>query len=428
MKPRTLIALLLAAPLTAAPVAGQQQPAPPPAPAESALPRATAEQLDLLVAPIALYPDPLIAQVLPASTYPIDIIKAARLVAAGATDAKIDQQDWDSSVKAVARYPDVIKMMDADIEWTQQLGQAFIVQPDDVMRAVQRMRARAIEMGSLTDTPQQQIVYEEETVRILPADPQIVYVPIYQPILVYYRRPVYRTSFISFSRGYHCGPWLDLDCDWRRRWCYRPGWTWNHWRENVVVRGGRVVSVRRSFDDHVHHHRPPTEWRRNQAKPLTLPGRKLESPAEFNKTRARDLDGRLFVEPATPPRVTDRSQPLNRPPTALPKPMREPTPPDRAVTKPVPQPQARPPVTVPAPLPRPIKPVEAQQPKPARTPITTPPPASKPQPAPQRNYTLPSAPKVPPVTRTPPSRPAAPPPRASPPPKPPEPAREPKRA
>ncbi|HZW06424.1 MAG TPA: DUF3300 domain-containing protein, partial [Phycisphaerales bacterium] len=241
MTQRTFIALLLAAaPLAGA--AGQQQPAQPatPAPAESALPLATAEQLDLLVAPIALYPDPLIAQLLPASTYPIDVVKAARLVASGGA-ARIDEQNWDASVKAVARYPEVIKMMDADLEWTQQLGQAFIVQPDDVLAAVQRMRARAIEMGSLADTPQQQVVYEEETVRILPADPQIIYVPVYQPILVYYRRPAYRASFISFTHGYPCGTWLDLDCDWRRRWCYRPGWTWNHWREHLLVRGGRVV-------------------------------------------------------------------------------------------------------------------------------------------------------------------------------------------
>src|SRR5438105_2993075 len=127
--------LAIQQPETAAPVA-------PPADSTAASAPFTSSQLEQLTGAIALYPDPLVAQVLPACTYPLDIVKAARLVRSGATAAQIDQQDWDPSVKAVAHYPGVLELLDNNLEWTQQLGQAFLAQPDDVMQAIQRLRAR----------------------------------------------------------------------------------------------------------------------------------------------------------------------------------------------------------------------------------------------------------------------------------------------
>src|SRR5688500_2904542 len=110
---------------------GAQAPA---APAGASQPEATlsAAQLDDLMGPIALYPDPLIAQILPAATFPTDIVLAARMVGRGASQQELDYQDWDASVKALSHYPSIIKMMDERLDWTQQIGAVFTRQPDDV--------------------------------------------------------------------------------------------------------------------------------------------------------------------------------------------------------------------------------------------------------------------------------------------------------
>src|SRR5580658_10972479 len=137
-----------------------------PVPAQTDAPTATAStepqvaklsdaDLDTLLAPIALYPDPLLAQILPASTVPGDIVMASRYVAAKKDPDKVDAQPWEESVKALARYPEVLQMMDEKLDWTTELGQAFIAQPDDVFNSIQRLQAKAQSVGNLKDTPQQ---------------------------------------------------------------------------------------------------------------------------------------------------------------------------------------------------------------------------------------------------------------------------------
>jgi len=271
------------------------------------MPLLGAEELDQMLGPIALYPDPLLAQLLPAATYPLDIVKAARQVRAGATAAQIDQQDWDPSVQAVAHYPSVIEMLDTNLDWTQQLGQAFIAQPEDVMQSVQRLRAQARAVGNLVDTPQAQVLVDDDLVRIVPADPRVIYVPVYEPAVVYYMRPVPFGAFLYFGFGFAAGAWLDLDCDWRGRFFYRPGWTWDHWRDNIFFEHERVVRVNRSFEWR-RGERPPTVWQRNVRKPLLLPGRPITRPGQFDAFRGRE---RVQV-PRTlppPPRIdTDRGR------------------------------------------------------------------------------------------------------------------------
>ncbi len=367
-----------------------------------AFPALTTEQLDTLVGAIALYPDALIAQILPASTYPVDVVKAARLVRAGASDAQIEQQDWDPSVKAVAHYPSVIEMMDQSLDWTQQLGQAFITQPSDVMQSIQRQRARAQTVGSLVSTPQQQMLIEEQVIRIVPANPEIIYVPVYDPAIVYYQPPVYGPS-ISFGFGYRCGIWFDLDIDWFHFWCYRPGWTWNHWRDHYIVEHDRFIRPRHDFEPHRGDHPapPPTVWRRDEHKPITLPGRRMVHPSEFDRFRGRNhgethaptptvihtptgIDrGRSPGTPTAPPLVTrprdDRGQPGRpsrpTPPTASPKPTPAPTP----EAKPAPTPRPAPsPTPQPSPTPRPAgdthrDPGQTVRPSPAPAPVTRPP-------------------------------------------------------
>jgi len=153
------------------------------------------DQLDSLVAPIALYPDPLLAQALAASTYPLEIIqlqqwleKNKNLKDKALADA-VAKQSWDPSIQAMAALPDVVKRLADDIQWTTDLGNAFLAQQSDLMDAVQRMRKKAQDKGNLKSTEQQKVetkVIENKSVIIVEqANPQVVYVPSYDPVVVY---------------------------------------------------------------------------------------------------------------------------------------------------------------------------------------------------------------------------------------------------
>ena len=183
---------------------------PPPLPAYQALPTA---QLDQLLGPIALYPDPLIAEILPASTLPTQIVLADRYITGGGDPNQIDKQPWDASVQAVARYPSVLKWMDDNLNWTTQAGQAFLNQQPDVMNSIQRLRATASKLGNLQSSPQQQVIADGSDIEIIPADPQVIYVPVYQPDQVYYDS-AFGSPFMTFGIGWPIGAWLDYDCDW----------------------------------------------------------------------------------------------------------------------------------------------------------------------------------------------------------------------
>src|ERR1700738_1707654 len=151
----------------------------------------TPEQLQQLVAPIALYPDSLVAQILAASTFPEQVVVADRWVQAhpdlkgDALGQAVDQQPWDPSVKALAAFPSVLGNMDKNLSWTSSLGDAYYNQQQDVMDVVQEMRRRAQQSGNLKSTPQQTVSTQGPTVVIQPADPQVVYVPAYDPWVVY---------------------------------------------------------------------------------------------------------------------------------------------------------------------------------------------------------------------------------------------------
>jgi hypothetical protein len=194
----------------------------------------TPEQLDQLVGPIALYPDPLVALILPASTFPSDISLAAQYLATGGDPAGIDSQTWDPSVKGLAHYPGVLKWMNDNLDWTQTLGAAFAMQPADVMKSVQQQRAKARAAGTLVDTPQQQVVMEGDDIRIVPTDPNMIYVPEYDADDVYDAPAGDEGPFLTFGVGYPVGPWLGFECDWddfgiwmgpwQRGWAYRREW------------------------------------------------------------------------------------------------------------------------------------------------------------------------------------------------------------
>ena len=157
----------------------------------------TPEQLNQMLAPIALYPDQLVTQILMAATYPLDVVEAARwlrkpenaALKGDQLEAALLEQPWDPSVKALILFPDIIEMMDANLQWVGNLGDAFIGQQADVMDEIQRLRQRALAAGTLQSTPSQTVTAEDNIVTIEPANPEVVYVPIYDPTYVYGRWP-----------------------------------------------------------------------------------------------------------------------------------------------------------------------------------------------------------------------------------------------
>ena len=171
--------------------------------------------LEELLGRVALYPDPLLAQILSAATVPAEIVLAERYVGGGGNPALIDQQPWDSSVKALARYPAVLKMLDDNLAWTTDLGQAFLNQPEFVMSSIQHLRAQAQDFGNLNSSPQETVIAEDGIIEILPANPQVIYVPVYQPEAVFFQ-PSYGRTLTSFGAGYALGAWLDRDFDWQQ--------------------------------------------------------------------------------------------------------------------------------------------------------------------------------------------------------------------
>jgi Protein of unknown function (DUF3300) len=222
------VAFMLFAMSTTAIVRAQQPVAEPP-PEQIAPQPLSAEQLDNLLAPIALYPDALIALILPASTVPSDLVLAARYLGSNGDPAQIANQPWEDSVKSLARYPDVLKWMDQNLDWTTTVGDVFLDQPADVMNSIQRLRAEALAAGNLFDTPQQTVIKEETWIRIVPAEPDVIYVPEYDPEVVYVR-PYSQDlgPVLTFGAGFAVGSWLTYDLDWNRRGIYvghwRPGW------------------------------------------------------------------------------------------------------------------------------------------------------------------------------------------------------------
>jgi hypothetical protein len=194
------------------------------------------QELDQLLAPIALYPDALVAQVLMASTYPLEVIEAARWVRAhpelkgDQLEAALQEQSWDPSVKGLVVVPQVLTMMDERLDWTEKLGDAFLAQQQAVMDTIQSLRARAQTAGNLTSTPEQTVVTEGKEIRIEPAKPEVIYVPVYNPAVIYgpwwwpappyyWYPPGYVATgpFIYFGFGIVVGAAIWGACDWGHR-------------------------------------------------------------------------------------------------------------------------------------------------------------------------------------------------------------------
>ena len=208
------------------------------------------DQLDSLVAPIALYPDPLLAQALAASTYPLEIIQLQQWLLrhpelkGEALAAAVEKENWDPAVQGLAGLPDVVKRLGDDIKWTTDLGNAFLAQQSDVMDAVQRMRHKASDAGNLKTTEQQkvttQVVQTQQVIVIQQANPQVIYVPAYNPVVVY-GPPIYPYPPIYYPPvGYYAagvaigfGVGVAMGAFWGGGWGYGPRWGYGSVHINV---------------------------------------------------------------------------------------------------------------------------------------------------------------------------------------------------
>jgi hypothetical protein len=249
------------------------QPAAAATPASEAAKSFSQQELDQLLAPIALYPDPLLAQVLMASTYPLEVVIAERWVKENpslkgkALEDALRKQSWDPAVKSLAVFPQVLTMMSEKLDWTQKLGDAFLAQQKEVMATAQALRAKAVEQGALKDTKEQKVVTEVENnttiVKIEPADAEVVYVPTYNPTVVYGAWPYpayppyywyppgyyypYGGALLGFTAGVIIGSALWGNCIWgggsvninvnRYNNFNRSNISDGNWRHNVDHRG-----------------------------------------------------------------------------------------------------------------------------------------------------------------------------------------------
>jgi len=203
------------------------QGAPPVTPAVSAAPvTLTADQIDQLLGPIALYPDPLLSLIFPAASFPQDVTAAEQWLddTPNPTEADIDAQSWDASVKGLVHYPTVLKMMSDQIDWTTTVGAAFVSQQQGVLDSVQRLRAQAQAAKNLQTNQQEQVVTDDGAIRIEPVDPDTIYVPQYDPNLVYAS-----ACPVVFGFGYPIGLWCDYDFDWHDHYIVTGGGWYGGW-------------------------------------------------------------------------------------------------------------------------------------------------------------------------------------------------------
>ena len=216
------------------------------------------EELQQLVAPIALYPDALVSQILAASTYPTEIVEADRWVQdhpnlKGKDLANaVDQQPWDPSIKALTQFPSVLANLDKNLSWTSALGEAYVNQQEAVMDAVQVMRARAKAAGNLNSNEQVKIETDEKTIIVEPADPEVVYVPAYDPWIVYGAPVVVWPGWYPYPGLYIAGPGVSFGVSFAIGFFAGFGWGWHGWgcdwgHRTVIYNHNTFISNSKTF-------------------------------------------------------------------------------------------------------------------------------------------------------------------------------------
>jgi len=339
-----------------------------------------APELDTLLGPVALYPDPLLAQVLAASTMPEEIAQASQWVANGGDEAELDQKPWSPSVKALVRYPEVLKYMAEQSDWTAALGIAFKTQPGDVMDSIQRLRANARSLGNLASTPEVNVTSGDDgMVEILPAEPDVIYVPVYEPAIVF---TTVSSSVIVWSAHRHVvGVWLDMDMDWHRHVLF--AWSPEHHRPCDWWARRPIERARAHLAGTVHPWHPSLPTHGSSSSRMVnhpLPQRPIaptaaahnhpSTPGPATNTRQPMNQSSSPSHPAPPPVAPVLQASQNHPPISTPQP-----------TQPHPSPVSHPAAPQPIGVNHPI-----ETPRPAPAPLYRPAPVERPAPAPAPVY------------------------------------------
>jgi len=302
-----LLFFLIATPMITHAQGFQVPPEQAPAPAQAVY---SQQQLDQMVAPVALYPDPLLSQILMASTYPLEVVEAYRWQQSAGNSglkgdqlaAALEQQPWDPSVKSVVAFPQVLKTMNDNIQWTEQLGNAFLAQQPAVMDSVQHLRQQAQAAHNLNSTPQQVVSNDGGQIVIEPANPEVVYVPYYNPAVVYGPWPYAGYPPYYFSDVYY-GPAV---------FGFGVGivvigelWGWDHWN----WRHHRIDIDEHRFSD-LNRGRGPVGggvWEHDPAHRGGVPYRDAATRAHFaataNSPEARRAVRGFAPSPAAAPRT-----------------------------------------------------------------------------------------------------------------------------
>jgi hypothetical protein len=334
---KTVLAVLIAAvatPMAATGVHAQAQPA-----AQAPQRVFTQAELDQMLAPVALYPDALLSQVLMASTYPIEVVEAARWTRANpgltgdAAVRAVENEDWDPSVKSLVAFPQLLQRMDEQLQWTQNLGDAFLAQEPAVMDTVQQLRRRAQAAGNLRTTEQVRVVQQGPTI-VVQSPPEVVYVPYYDPLVIYgpWWHPAYRPvvwapwpGYVRPRPGVSVSLWFGApvgvsagfffgDFDWGRRSVRVVRPDVHYYRPPTVVVNrttviNRNVTVDRREWQHDPHHRRGTAYRSPEVR-QRFADAKVERRDEQREARRdeRGMDRRAAEKSAPAPRVVERAQ------------------------------------------------------------------------------------------------------------------------
>jgi len=310
----------------------QDPPSPPPLPPPNQA--LSPDQLNDLVAPIALYPDELVSQIMVAATYPLEVVEAYQFqtknpsLQGPALTQAAQQQNWDPSVQALVLFPDVLKRLNADVTWTTNLGNAFLAQQQDVMDAVQRMRQSAQQNGKLKSTPQESVANNGGGIAIEPVDPEVMYVPVYDPAWIwgpplFYPYPVWGWPpfgfygpgvYFGWGVGINMGFYFGAGWHGWGGWGWHPGW------------GGHTIIVNNGF---IHQYgfnarglavaHGTSNWAHDPSHRAGVPYANARLSAQYRGNVRQAVSPRAMPEAArngagqSNDRVGDRNLPANRP-------------------------------------------------------------------------------------------------------------------
>ena len=298
----------------------------------------TVEQLEQMIAPIALHPDSLLTQILMASTYPLEIVEAHRWVQKDPkrTGKKLEEalkeEDWDPSVKSVCGFPTVLQQMNDNLDWTQDLGDAFLAQKAELLDTVQRMRQKALESGNLKTTEQQTVTQDEKIIIIQSSDPEVIYVPTYSPTVVYgswyyptwYYPPMYYPpppgyGAMVFTAGVIWGAAVWGNCNWHGGDIDIDINHYNQFNKNTNIDADKYNIQKRSGNKSQWSHNPEHRKGVNYKSPQTA--QKFGSApgsSRVTKDQARGFDRTAPSQASNRPSSTAARNPASRPSGATP--------------------------------------------------------------------------------------------------------------